>query len=145
MLLTSRGARIGVCAFALAVLCALAADGQKPADPLPGPRAFLAEGKLDKSEAALHDYLAAHPASADAHFLLGYVLFREKKATESLAEFTAGARTRHPKAEEFKTPRSGLPKLPARLPMTPMPGIFWAAPNSMKTALPTRCRVLNAR
>jgi len=103
MLLTSRGARIGVCAFALAVLCALAADGQKPADPLPGPRAFLAEGKLDKSEAALHDYLAAHPASADAHFLLGYVLFREKKATESLAEFTAGARTRHPKAEEFKT------------------------------------------
>lgn len=102
ILLTSRRARICLCAFALAVLCALAANGQKPADPLAGPRAFLAEGKLDKSEAALHSYLASHPTSADAHFLLGYVLFREKKATESLAEFTAGARTRHPKAEEFK-------------------------------------------
>jgi tetratricopeptide (TPR) repeat protein len=103
MQLTKRGARAASFAFAVAVLCSLTAAGQKPADPLAGPRALVAEGKLDKSEAALHDYLAAHPASADAHYLLGYVLFREQKATESLAEFTAGARARRPKAEEFKT------------------------------------------
>lgn len=99
---TSQGARNVLCALAMVLLTGFAAKGQPPADPLAGPRALLAQGQFEKSEAALHTYLGAHPASADAHFLLGYVLFREKKATESLAEFTAGARSRRPGAEEFK-------------------------------------------
>ena len=47
-------------------------------------------------------YLKTNPSSADAHFLLGYVLFREQKAKESLAEFTAGAKFRRPHPDELK-------------------------------------------
>ncbi len=65
-------------------------------------RSLLNEGKLDQSAAILRTYLASTPTSADAHFLLGYVLFKDHKGTESLAEFTAGARYRRPTADEFK-------------------------------------------
>src|SRR6185437_3965900 len=50
----------------------------------------------------LRNFLDAHPSDPDAHFLYGYVLFREQKARESLAEFTAGAKYRRPNAEELK-------------------------------------------
>ncbi len=80
-----------------------AAFCQQPADPLSEPRALLSEGKLAESEAALHSYVNQHPASAEAHFLLGYILFREQKAVESLAAFTAGARFRRPRPDELKT------------------------------------------
>src|SRR5262249_52756081 len=66
------------------------------------PRKLLESGALDKSESALQSYLSGHPESADAHFLLGFVLFREKKARESLAEFTAGAKYRRPRPDELK-------------------------------------------
>jgi Flp pilus assembly protein TadD len=59
-------------------------------------------GKAVESESILRSYLAAHPENADAHFLLGYALFRQQKATESLAEFTAGAQFRRPRADELK-------------------------------------------
>jgi len=87
----------------LLLLCAFAARCQSPPEALAEPRALLAEGKLAKAEAALHIYLNEHPASAEAHFLLGYVLFREQRPTESLAEFTAGACVRRPKGDELKT------------------------------------------
>ena len=90
-------------AFALAVGYSGAAHSQPTADPLAEARDFITTGQFAKSEAWLHVYLSTHPASADAHFLLGYVFFREEKARESLAEFTAGAALRHPKADEFKT------------------------------------------
>jgi tetratricopeptide (TPR) repeat protein len=73
------------------------------ADPLAAERTLLAEGNLAAAETALHKYLKEQPTSADAHFLLGYVLFREQKAADSLAEFTAGAKVRRPKADELKT------------------------------------------
>ncbi len=75
---------------------------QQPADPLEQERALLAAGKLAESESALRVYLKTDPSSSDAHFLLGYVLFREKKAKESLAEFTAGAKFRRPRPDELK-------------------------------------------
>lgn len=59
-------------------------------------------GKLAESEAAVRQYLGTNAASPDAHFLLGYVLFREQKAKESLAEFTAGAKYRRPAADDLK-------------------------------------------
>ena len=102
MPLTSAVARIVQCAIGLSFICALAGYCQEAKDPLAEPRSLLAEGKLASSEAALHDYLKDHPTSTDAHFLLGYVLFREQKPVDSLAEFTAGARTRRPKADELK-------------------------------------------
>jgi Flp pilus assembly protein TadD len=76
---------------------------QPPADPLAEARRLLDAGAFSKSEQSLNSYVANNPASADAHFLLGYVLFREKKGRESLAEFTAGAKYRRPNADELKT------------------------------------------
>jgi len=75
---------------------------QEPSAPLSSARALLSGGKLVEAEAALHNYVKAHPESADAQFLLGYVLFREQKAAESLAAFTAGAHVRRPNAGELK-------------------------------------------
>jgi tetratricopeptide (TPR) repeat protein len=63
---------------------------------------MVSNGKFTQAETAIHNYLAEHAGSADAHFLLGYVLFREQKPADSLAEFTAGASIRRPKADEFK-------------------------------------------
>jgi Flp pilus assembly protein TadD len=94
---------IRLSAFAVGISCALTAFSQPPADPLAESRAFLAAGNLTRSEASVRAYLNLHPAFADGHFLLGYVLFREQKPLDSLAEFTAGARIRRPKADELKT------------------------------------------
>ncbi|MDE3188069.1 MAG: tetratricopeptide repeat protein [Acidobacteriota bacterium] len=88
--------------LALSILWALPAAGQQSADPLAQARSLLAAGKLAESEAVLRGFTQAHPSSAEAHFLLGYVLFRDKKATESLAEFTAGAALQHPHADELR-------------------------------------------
>lgn len=88
--------------FALALVYAASAIGQQPANSLAAERALLAAGKLAEAEAALHSYLKAAPSSVEAHFLLGYVLFRDHKATESLAEFTAGAKFQRPSAADLK-------------------------------------------
>ena len=90
------------CILFLLIGCARISVCQQQADPLANERALMADGKLAESEAAVLIYLKANPSSADAHFLLGYVLFREKKATESLAEFTAGAKFRRPGPDELK-------------------------------------------
>jgi len=79
---------------------------------------LLQQGKPTDAEALLRDYLANHPDSADAHFLLGSVLFREiqegasigssptgvkeERAKASLAEFNAGAKYAKPTASDLK-------------------------------------------
>jgi Flp pilus assembly protein TadD len=83
--------------FAVSVLCQ-----QASVDTLAQARSLLATGKLADSESVLRDYIHGHPSSAEAHFLLGYVLFRKKEAKESLGEFTAGAALRRPHADELK-------------------------------------------
>lgn len=75
---------------------------QAPSDPIAEARALLDSGKTQEPETILRNYLADNPTSADAHFLLGYVLFREQNAKESLAEFTTGAKFRRPRADELK-------------------------------------------
>lgn len=75
---------------------------QAPADPLANARLMVDSGKITEAEATLHNVLAARPSDPDAHFLLGFVLFREQRARESLAEFTAGAKFRRPNADELK-------------------------------------------
>lgn len=89
-------------ATAITAFCALVALCQTPSDPLAGVRQMVESGKVAEADNALHNFLVAHPSDAEAHFLLGYVLFREQKARESLAEFTAGARFRRPNADELK-------------------------------------------
>lgn len=76
--------------------------GQPGKDPLAAARALAEQGKLAESEANVRSFLKGNPDSADAHFLLGYVLFRERKARESLAEYTAGAKFRRPGPEDLK-------------------------------------------
>ena len=71
-------------------------------DPLDAAKAHLANNQLGDAEAELKQYLALHETSAEAHFLLGYILFRETKARESLAEYTAGAKYQTPNAENLR-------------------------------------------
>jgi tetratricopeptide (TPR) repeat protein len=118
----------------------VAKNAVKPSEhPTPDPalapaRSFLHEGRLSEAESATRDYLRAHADSADAHFLLGFILFREvqakwleagkgqsesllysggdtsgavaqfrdAKAKDSLAEFTAGAKYHVPGAFDLK-------------------------------------------
>ncbi len=53
------------------------------------------------AEQALRPLLAATPEAPEPHYLLGYVLFRRDRATESLAEYTAGARLRPPTPDDL--------------------------------------------
>jgi tetratricopeptide (TPR) repeat protein len=104
-------------------------------DPALAPaRVLLQQGKLSEAETVTRNYLEAHADSADAHFFLGFILFREvqgkwleggkedpeawlynsgdlsgplvayrdAKAKESLAEFTAGAKYHVPSAFDLK-------------------------------------------
>jgi tetratricopeptide (TPR) repeat protein len=89
-------------AVAVAVFCAVSTWCQTAADSLAQAHALLDAGKVAESESMLRTYLDQNPSSADAHFLLGYALFREKRAAESLAEFTAGAKLRRPRPDELK-------------------------------------------
>jgi len=101
-----------------------------PADDVEEAKHLVQRGQLREAQAWLHDYLAHHAGSADAHYLLGYVLFREiqqdaalegdaqgaqyndlsaalarlakTNAEASLAEYTAGARYRKPTADDLK-------------------------------------------
>jgi tetratricopeptide (TPR) repeat protein len=56
-----------------------------------------------QAEKALRAYLEKNPLSAEAHFLLGYTLFREERPKDSLVEFTEGAKYQRPKASDLKT------------------------------------------
>jgi len=83
--------------FAISVPCQ-----QASVDTLAQARSLLQAGKLADSDSVIRSYIQRHPSSAEAHFLFGYVLFREQKAKESLGEFTTGAAFRHPHADELK-------------------------------------------
>jgi tetratricopeptide (TPR) repeat protein len=53
------------------------------------------------ADSTVRTYLAKHADSADGHFLLGYVLYRQNQPTKSLAEYTEGARYRNPSAADL--------------------------------------------
>ena len=94
--------RAGVWCIAAVAFFTLCLPGQTSPDPLSRAHALLDAGKIQDAESVLRTEIAANPSSADAHFLLGYALFREQKARESLAAFTAGAKFRRPNADELK-------------------------------------------
>jgi Flp pilus assembly protein TadD len=95
-------------------------DSQSAVDPrLQEARQLIARGDATRAEALLHPFLAEHPDSVDAHFLLGSALFQQiqqdakagtsvansdkkAKAEASLAEFTEGAKHRKPSAADLK-------------------------------------------
>lgn len=94
--------------FTLSTLLALAVSGQQPgqiAAPNSGldqARQLLQSGNLENAERVARLYVSGHPNSPDGHYVLGRILFLEKKATESLAEFTAGAKYRTPTVDDLK-------------------------------------------
>jgi tetratricopeptide (TPR) repeat protein len=88
-------------------------------------KSLLQQNKLNEAERTVWQDLQVHPQSADAHFLLGYILFRQiqsaleaqaeqpnmpesdlkfrnRKASESLAQFTEGAKYHDPSAFDLK-------------------------------------------
>lgn len=66
-------------------------------------KALIHLTQYEQAEYCLREYLKKHPRSADATFLLGYVLFRRNQPRESLAIYTAAAALQRPAAEDFKT------------------------------------------
>ncbi len=81
---------------------ALTGEHSAPDTPLSEARALLGLEKLPEAERVLRQFLKTRPASADAHFLLGYVLFKEQNAKSSLAEYTEGAKYRTPTAADLE-------------------------------------------
>jgi Flp pilus assembly protein TadD len=94
-------------------------------------RTLLEKGRAMDAEPRVRDFLAAHPDSADGHFLMGHILFHEiqeeanrwsgvsgadvvsasngsrsvrnqERAKSSLAEFTVGAKLHEPSAADLK-------------------------------------------
>jgi Tfp pilus assembly protein PilF len=94
---------------------------QDPADTADLPlllnaRMALHSGMLEQADRDVRQYLGKHPNSADAHYMLGFVLFREiqagatgpdaastaDKAKASLAEYTEGAKYHAPSYLDLK-------------------------------------------
>jgi tetratricopeptide (TPR) repeat protein len=108
-----------------------AQQSDQPAAELIEARSLLRQGMTVEADRDVRAFLASHADSAEGHFLLGYVLFREiqaeasgsgtigtglsefrpnspmddsraAKARESLAEFTQGAKYHDPSAFDLK-------------------------------------------
>jgi len=73
-----------------------------PETPLAEARALMDLGKLSQAEQVLRRYLEVRKNSADAHYLLGYILFKKQDPKSSLAEYTEGARYRRPGAADLE-------------------------------------------
>jgi Flp pilus assembly protein TadD len=65
-------------------------------------RSAVQAGSFSSAEAIVRKYLSEQDASADGHYLLGYILSHEVKAKESLAEYTRAAQLRTPTANDLK-------------------------------------------
>ena len=81
---------------------ALTGAHSSPDTPLAEARSLLELGKSSDAERVTRRYLQVHPNSADGHYLLGYILFKEQDAKSSLAEYTEGARYRTPSAADLE-------------------------------------------
>jgi tetratricopeptide (TPR) repeat protein len=81
---------------------ALTGTHSAPETPLEAARSLLEQGKTQEAETAVRGFLQSHAQSSDAHFLLGYILFKEQNAIASLAEYTEGAKFRKPTAADLE-------------------------------------------
>ena len=81
---------------------ALTGAHSSPDTPLSEARSLLELGKLSEAEQLIRRYLEIHKSSADAHYLLGYVLFKKQDPKSSLAEYTEGAKYRTPSAADLE-------------------------------------------
>jgi tetratricopeptide (TPR) repeat protein len=65
-------------------------------------QSLIDAGKLNDAENGARLYLQTHASSADAHYLLGYILFREGNPKLSLTEYTEGTHYRAPSALDLE-------------------------------------------
>ena len=63
--------------------------------------ALTQNGDFNAAEVRTRAVIAVEPESAKARYLLGYILNRESRASESLAEYTAAARLQTPTANDL--------------------------------------------
>jgi Flp pilus assembly protein TadD len=59
-------------------------------------------GRFGEADGVLHQYVLKHPESADALYMLGFVLNRENKPADSLTIYTQAARLTTPKSDDLK-------------------------------------------
>ncbi len=71
-------------------------------DQLAQAKSLAERDMLPAAEIAAREYVASHPDLAAGHYQLGYILFRETKARESLAEYTVGAKYQRPSATDLR-------------------------------------------
>ena len=108
-----------VFAIAVALLSVPAARGQTPKAGSSSPGQIISRSAMEtdpqlriiaseiehrsysKAESDARAYLLREPNSPAGHNLLGYVLYRENKAKDSLAEYTTGARYQKPDANDL--------------------------------------------
>jgi tetratricopeptide (TPR) repeat protein len=65
-------------------------------------KALVNLSQFAEAAKSLETYIAAHPRSDDALYLLGYVRFRQDQPKESLAMFTRAAEVKGPEAGDLK-------------------------------------------
>jgi len=73
-----------------------------PETPLAEARSLLEAGKVQEAEKDVRRYIVEHPQSGEAHFLLGYILFKQQNAVPSLTEYTEGAKYRKPTSTDLE-------------------------------------------
>jgi tetratricopeptide (TPR) repeat protein len=85
-------------------------DSEKSSVPsdaaLAEAKSLLQQGKLNEAEHWVRQSLQTQPQSADAHFLLGYILFREITAAEPIADQYSGFHEPDPKLRNAKAGES---------------------------------------
>lgn len=99
------GMACGLCLSLTAASVRVAGEAQQAAaneNGLETARRLIRENNFKAAEPVLRGYVQKDKQSADAAFLLGYVLLRLNSPKESLAEYTRGAGLRTPSAEDLK-------------------------------------------
>lgn len=101
------------CALVSCVAAQSMAEDAKDIDLLIDARMQIRGGQIDQAEQSTRNFLEKHPSSGQAHFLLGFILFKEgqaraavgttqDKARASLAEYTQGAQFQRPSSLDLK-------------------------------------------
>jgi len=65
-------------------------------------KSLLEKGSLNDAERSVRQFLGQYPMSADAHYLLGLILFKRAKPKDSLGEYTEGAKYHDPSAYDLE-------------------------------------------
>jgi Flp pilus assembly protein TadD len=77
-------------------------SGQQSNAALASAKELFEQGNVEEAERLTRSYLESHSTSADAHFLLGLIFFKQNKPKDSLAEYTSGARYRDPSGYDLE-------------------------------------------